>query len=99
MGNSGFRIATAANEVKQAANSLHDKIIESILDIAKDNRDNMKDLDAANGVFNRDTFGTDGAVDFLLFRVQLFTTRFLGGLLNSGTFGSIALEAGVLKQS
>src|SRR3954469_24294322 len=90
-------VATPPDEVEQPRNSLHDKVTEALLDIAKNCGDNVKDLDAANGVFNGDPLGTDLAVLFLLFGGPLFAPGLLGGLLNGCAFGSIALEALVLK--
>src|SRR3954469_3319842 len=89
-------VATPPDEVEQPRNSLHDKVTEALLDIAKNCGDNVKDLDAANGVFNGDPLGTDLAVLFLLFGGPLFAPGLLGGLLNGCAFGSIALEALVL---
>src|SRR5262249_23049004 len=84
--------------LQQSTDSLHDKVLEALLDVAEYRCDTLEDLHGANGVFNQDPFAADLAVLFLLFRAQLLATRFLGGLLRRGSFGGITLESDVLEQ-
>src|SRR5262245_4495391 len=58
----------------------------------------MEDLDAADGMLNRDALRANQAVSGLLLGAEFFAAGLLGGLHGGGAFGVVALEAGVLEQ-